>query len=187
MPATISTGHPVLFHRPPVQVAGGKCTTPLATSRRPVESVPLHRPPEQVACGRELGGWWKWWPAFVWFTLNSIGQFNSIEIQNGLLKSIEIEFNSNWLIRKAVNYLKTGQTSFTKLVKPVQQNWSDLIKLYFLVNQFRMGKLERMSTVFENMLNQGFSGSCRSVSVSVCRSVCKSDFQALKITFTCMY
>ena len=74
----------------------------------------------------------------MWFTLNSIGQFNSIEIQNGLLKSIEIEFNSNWLIRKAVNYLKTGQTRLstiffgktgqTSLIKLLSQ-LSDLIKL----------------------------------------------------------
>jgi hypothetical protein len=30
----------------------------------------------------------------------SIEKLNKIEIQNGLLKSIEIEFNSNWVIRK---------------------------------------------------------------------------------------
>ena len=61
--------------------------------------------------------------------LNSIGKLNSIEIQNGLLKSIEIEFNSNWLIRKAVNYLKTGQTSFIKQLSQL----SDHIEQWFFL------------------------------------------------------
>jgi hypothetical protein len=60
---------------------------------------------------------------------NSIGKLNSIEIQNGLLKSIEIEFNSNWLIRKAVNYLKTGQTSFIKQLSQL----SDHIEQWFFL------------------------------------------------------
>ena len=60
---------------------------------------------------------------------NSIGKLNSIEIQNGLLKSIEIEFNSNWLIKKAVNYLTAGQTSFIKQLSQLLSQLSGLIKL----------------------------------------------------------
>ena len=66
---------------------------------------------------------------FIQLKFNSIGKFNSIEIQNGLLKSIEIEFNSNWLIRKVVNYLKTGQTSFKKLLSQL----SDHIEQWFFL------------------------------------------------------